>query len=240
MENLNLDKKANVGSMFDKIAFRYDFLNHFLSFGIDRSWRRKVISKISENHTHPRLLDVATGTGDLAIAAMKLDPEKINGIDISAGMLEIGREKIWRKNLTGIIELTEGNSEKIPFEDSAFDASMVAFGVRNFADPVKGLSEMARVVRPGGLVAVLEFSKPQNFPFRQLYLFYFRFILPVIGRMVSGDPEAYRYLHDSVMQFPDNEQFIDLMMKAGLCSVRQTKLTGGIASIYTGLKPLEQ
>jgi len=236
MENYQ-DKKAIVGSMFDKIAFRYDFLNHFLSFGIDRSWRRKAIRIISETHKNPKMLDVATGTGDLAIGAMKLDPEHITGIDISAKMLEIGREKIRRKNLTGIIELTEGDSEKIPFEDDAFDVSMVAFGVRNFADPLKGLSEMSRVVRPGGLVLVLEFSRPQGFPFRQLFFFYFRFILPVIGRIVSGNREAYSYLHDSVMQFPDNEQFIDLMNKAGLDNVRQTRLTGGIASIYTGLKP---
>jgi demethylmenaquinone methyltransferase/2-methoxy-6-polyprenyl-1,4-benzoquinol methylase len=236
MENYQ-DKKTSVGSMFDKIAFRYDLLNHFLSFGIDRSWRRKAIRIIAKTHKNPKILDVATGTGDLAIAAMRLDPVHITGIDISAKMIEIGRAKIRRKNLSGKIELTEGDSEKIPFEDNSFDASIVAFGVRNFADPLKGLSEMARVVRTGGLILVLEFSKPRNFPFRQLYFLYFRFIMPLIGRIISGDREAYRYLHDSVMQFPDNDQFIDLMNKAGVGYVRQTKLTGGIASIYTGLKP---
>jgi demethylmenaquinone methyltransferase/2-methoxy-6-polyprenyl-1,4-benzoquinol methylase len=240
MEELNQDKKAAVGSMFDNIAFRYDFLNHFLSFGTDRLWRKKAIKIISETHGNPEILDVATGTGDLAISAMKLDPAHVTGIDISPKMLEIGKEKIIRKNLAGKIDLKEGDSENIPFSDDSFDVAMVAFGLRNFADPLKGLSEMQRVIRPGGLLMILEFSKPSKFPLRQIYFFYFRHLLPLIGRLVSGDRKAYRYLHDSVMLFPDNEQLTGLMTKAGLTGVRQKKLTGGIASIYTGLKPFIQ
>ncbi len=151
-------------------------------------------------------------------------------------MLEIGRDKINRKGLSGRIELIHGDSENIPFEDNVFDVAMVAFGVRNFEDPLKGLSEMRRVVRAGGMVLVLEFSKPVKFPFRQLYNFYFLKILPVIGRLFSGNAGAYKYLPESVMQFPDNERFMSLMIKAGLGSVKQKRITFGIASIYTGLK----
>jgi demethylmenaquinone methyltransferase/2-methoxy-6-polyprenyl-1,4-benzoquinol methylase len=231
------DIKRDVGFMFDRIAFRYDFLNHFLSFGIDRIWRRKAIKLISGSYRDPEILDVATGTGDLAIAAMKIAPKHITGIDISTKMLEAGKEKVRKKNLTGTIDLREGDSKNIPFGDESFDVAMVAFGVRNFTDPVKGLSEMQRVIRQGGSVLVLEFSRPAKFPVSQIYYFYFRFILPLIGSLVSGDRKAYRYLHDSVMSFPDNEQFLDLMKKAGLAGVKQNKLSGGIASIYTGFKP---
>jgi demethylmenaquinone methyltransferase / 2-methoxy-6-polyprenyl-1,4-benzoquinol methylase len=237
MKEPQSDKKTEIGSMFNDIAFRYDFLNHFLSFGIDRMWRRKAIKLISGVHNKPEVLDVATGTGDLAIAAMKLDPEHITGIDISRKMLEIGKEKIMRRDLSDKIDLKEGDSENIPFGNNSFDVAMVSFGVRNFADPLKGLSEMQRVIKPGGLIMVLEFSKPSTFLFRQLYFFYFRHLLPLIGKRVSGNRKAYRYLHDSVMLFPDNEQFTGLMIKAGLAGVRQKKLSGGIASIYTGLKP---
>jgi len=226
--------------MFDSIAPSYDFLNHFLSFGTDRIWRKKAIRIISESYKNPRILDVAAGTADLSIAAIKLDPEHITGIDISVKMLEIGREKISRKRLDDRIELIQGDSEKIPFANDHFDVAMVAFGVRNFADPLKGLSEMTRVVRRGGMVMVLEFSKPVKSPVRQLYIFYFLNVLPNIGRLFSKNKKAYSYLPESVMQFPDNEQFIELMMKAGLSSVRQEKLTWGVASIYTGLKQTMQ
>lgn len=236
MQNLQSDKKANVTSMFDSIAPSYDFLNHFLSFGTDRIWRKKAIRIISESFKNPKILDVAAGTADLSLAAMKLDPEHITGIDISVKMLEIGREKISRKRLDDRIELVQGDSEKIPFANDHFDVAMVAFGVRNFADPLKGLSEMTRVVRRGGMVMVLEFSKPVKSPVRQLYNFYFLNVLPLIGRLFSKNKKAYSYLPESVMQFPDNEQFIELMVKAGLSSVRQKKLTWGVASIYTGLK----
>jgi demethylmenaquinone methyltransferase/2-methoxy-6-polyprenyl-1,4-benzoquinol methylase len=222
--------------MFDSIAHSYDFLNHFLSFGIDRIWRRKAIRIISKSFKNPKILDVATGTADLSIAALKAEPASITGIDISDGMLEIGRNKIISKGLSGRIQLINGDSENIPFKDNSFEVAIVAFGVRNFLDPLKGLSEMTRVVRTGGMVLVLEFSRPEKFPFRQLYNFYFLKILPVIGRLFSGNAGAYRYLPESVMQFPDNEQFMELMKKAGLGTVRQKRLTMGIASIYTGHK----
>lgn len=230
-------KTEEVRAMFNSIAWRYDFLNHFLSFGIDRSWRRKAIRIISQTGRHDRILDVATGTGDLAIAAMKLGPEKITGIDISPGMLEIGREKIRKKGMSERIELLPGDSENISFPDNTFDIAMVAFGVRNFSDPVKGLSEMNRVLQPGGMIMVLEFSKPTAFPFRQIFNLYFLNILPLFGRFFSKDRSAYRYLPDTVMKFPDNQEFMNLMSAAGFREIRQKKLSSGIASIYTGFKP---
>jgi demethylmenaquinone methyltransferase/2-methoxy-6-polyprenyl-1,4-benzoquinol methylase len=232
----NEDKKAAVESMFDSIAWRYDFLNHFLSLNIDRLWRRRAINIIARSYKNPYILDVATGTADLAIAAMKLNPSKITGIDISRKMLEIGKEKVLKKGYSEKIELTWGDSEKIPFADNAFDVAMVAFGVRNFSDPVRGLSEMRRVIRDGGMIMVLEFSKPSGFPFKPLYNFYFRNILPLFGRFFSKDKAAYNYLPDSVMKFPDNEEFIKLLVQAGYTNTKQLKLTGGVASIYTGMK----
>ncbi len=226
---------TGTGSMFDSIAFRYDFLNHFLSFGIDRSWRKKAIREISLLNPHPsKILDVATGTGDLAIAALKLSPDHITGIDISGKMLEMGREKLRKKSLQERIEMLQCDSQKIFFPDRSFDVTMVAFGVRNFSDPLKGLSEMARVLIPGGVIMVLEFSRPSHTPFKQLYNFYFLKILPLIGKIISKSDYAYRYLPESVLQFPDNEQFITLLGKAGFTEVRQKRLTGGVASIYTG------
>ncbi|MBS1232012.1 MAG: demethylmenaquinone methyltransferase [Bacteroidetes bacterium] len=234
---ISSDKKSAIGSMFDSIAWRYDLLNHFLSFGIDRCWRKKAIRIISGIHENPeQILDVATGTGDLAIAALKLNPIHITGIDISRKMLDAGREKLIRKGLSDRIDLIECDSEKISSGDNTFDVAMVAFGVRNFSNPLKGLSEMERVLRKGGLIMILEFSKPSGFFFRQLYYFYFLRILPVVGKIISKSSTAYRYLPESVMQFPDNEQFIDMLKQAGFTSVRQKKLTGGVASIYTGLK----
>lgn len=230
------EKKAAVESMFDSIAWRYDFLNHFLSFNIDRFWRRRAIKIISESYKSPFILDVATGTADLAIAAMKLNPSKITGIDISHKMLEIGKEKIRRKGFTGKIELVPGDSENIPFSDDNFDVAMVAFGVRNFSDPVRGLKEMNRVIRKSGMIMVLEFSKPSGFPFKPIYNIYFRNILPFFGRLFSKDKAAYRYLPESVMKFPDNEEFLKLLIQAGFSGIHQVKLTGGVASIYTGIK----
>jgi demethylmenaquinone methyltransferase / 2-methoxy-6-polyprenyl-1,4-benzoquinol methylase len=234
--NFNDSKRAAVESMFDSIAWRYDFLNHFLSFGIDRLWRRRAVKIISKSYKNPVILDVASGTGDLAIAAMKLNPVKVTGIDISRNMLEIGKMKIDKKGLTGRIELIPGDSTKIPFEDNAFDVAMVAFGVRNFSDPLKGLIEMKRVIRKEGMIMVLEFSKPSVFPFRPVYNFYFRNILPFFGRLFSKDKAAYDYLPDSVMKFPDNEEFLKMLCDAGFSNTMQIKLTGGVASIYTGIK----
>ncbi|HLN22312.1 MAG TPA: bifunctional demethylmenaquinone methyltransferase/2-methoxy-6-polyprenyl-1,4-benzoquinol methylase UbiE [Bacteroidales bacterium] len=230
------DKKNYVRTMFDSIAWRYDFLNHFLSFGTDRRWRRKAIKIISAHKNNPVILDIATGTGDLAIAAVKINPEKIIGIDISSGMLEIGKKKISKLGLTSKIELMIADSEQLPFADNSFDVVMVAFGIRNFSDPVKGLYEMKRVLNGSGLVLILEFSRPQKFPFRNVYNFYFRNILPLFGRIFSGNSNAYTYLPQSVMKFPDNENFIKMMESAGFISSKQVKLTGGVASIYTGIK----
>lgn len=234
--SLHKDKRELVESMFDSIAWRYDFLNHFLSFGIDHLWRRRAVRIISRSFKNPHILDVATGTGDLAIAAMKLDPVRICGIDISEGMLDIGKEKIAKKGYSGKIELTRADSENIPFEDDLFDVVMVAFGVRNFADPLRGLTEMRRVIRNNGMILVLEFSKPSAFPFRPVYNFYFRNILPFFGRLFSKDKSAYTYLPDSVSQFPDNEEFLKLLTDAGFNDTGQVKMTGGVASIYTGIK----
>jgi demethylmenaquinone methyltransferase/2-methoxy-6-polyprenyl-1,4-benzoquinol methylase len=239
MENqpaISGDKKAAVESMFDSIAWRYDFLNHFLSFNFDRIWRRRAIKIISRYCNSPEILDVATGTGDLAIAAMKLNPSGIKGIDISQKMLEIGRLKIEKLGLNNKVELINGDSENIPFGDKVFDVTMVAFGVRNFADPAKGLAEMFRVTREVGMIMVLEFSKPSGFPFKPLYNFYFKNILPLFGRFFSNDRAAYKYLPDSVMKFPDNEAFLKLLANAGFSAAHQEKLTGGVASIYTGFK----
>jgi demethylmenaquinone methyltransferase/2-methoxy-6-polyprenyl-1,4-benzoquinol methylase len=237
---LNNDKKASVESMFDAIAWRYDFLNHFLSFGIDHLWRRRAIRIISKAYKNPHILDVATGTGDLALAAMKLNPSKIEGIDISQKMLEIGMKKIDKKGFSAKISLQQADSENLPFIDSSFDVAMVAFGVRNFSDPLKGLSEMRRVIRDKGMIMVLEFSKPTGYPFRQVYNFYFRNILPFFGKLFSKDKAAYRYLPDSVMQFPDNADFLQLLVLAGFSETKQVKLTGGVASIYTGIKSVMQ
>jgi demethylmenaquinone methyltransferase/2-methoxy-6-polyprenyl-1,4-benzoquinol methylase len=220
--------------MFDSIALKYDFLNHFLSFGIDRFWRRKAIRTISAYKKNPVILDVATGTADLAIEAMRIDPVKITGIDISTKMLEEGRKKIERKGLVGKIELVCADSENIPFDNNSFDVAMVAFGVRNFTDPLKGLSEMKRVLNENGMIMVLEFSKPKGVIFRTMYDFYSLGFLPLVGRLVSKDKSAYRYLPDSIRKFPNNELFLDMLQKAGFADTRQIRLSGGIASIYTG------
>ncbi len=222
--------------MFDSIAWRYDFLNHLLSFGIDRSWRKRAISIISETHKNPNIIDVATGTGDLAFDAVKLDPVKITGIDISEKMLDLGKRKAQDKGLTGLIEFIKCDSENICFEDNTFDVAMVAFGVRNFSDPLKGLSEMRRVLRKGGMTMVLEFSKPDGHFFKHAYNFYFRKFLPTIGGFFSKNRKAYSYLNESVMGFPSGEEFIELMRKAGFSGISHTRLTNGIASIYTGIK----
>jgi demethylmenaquinone methyltransferase/2-methoxy-6-polyprenyl-1,4-benzoquinol methylase len=228
--------KTSIGQMFDSIAWRYDFLNHLLSFGVDRYWRRKAVGKISESLKNPRIIDVATGTGDLAIEAMRLDPVKITGIDISDKMLELAIQKIKAKHLEDVIEFVKCDSENISFNDNTFDAAMVAFGVRNFSDPVKGLAEMRRVVRNGGLVVVLEFSKPDGFIFKHLYSFYFKNLLPFTGALFSRHRNAYRYLNESVTKFADNEKFIQMMKMSGLSEIKQTRMTRGIASIYTGVK----
>ncbi|MGB8491135.1 MAG: bifunctional demethylmenaquinone methyltransferase/2-methoxy-6-polyprenyl-1,4-benzoquinol methylase UbiE [Bacteroidales bacterium] len=229
-----------IGPMFDSIARRYDFLNHLLSFGVDRSWRRKTVQLISEYCSEPRIIDVATGTGDLAIEASRIGPAMIRGIDISERMLELARRKVDRKRLSGMIEFARCDSENICFRDCTFDVAMVAFGVRNFSDPEKSLAEMRRVVKPGGLIVILEFSKPASFPFKQAYNLYFKNLLPLIGRVFSKNRGAYRYLHDSVMKFADNEEFMAILKNAGFANVRQMRLTSGVATIYSGIRQVIQ
>ena len=221
--------------MFDRIAGRYDFMNHFLSLGIDIQWRKKAV-KMLKNKGIKNLLDIATGTGDLAIAMRATGATSITGVDISAGMLEVGKKKIKERGLDELIELQLGDSENLPFEDNSFDAVTVAFGVRNFENLEKGLSEINRVLRPGGTALVLEFSQPTKFPFKQIYQGYFKFILPAIGRVASKDKDAYDYLQRSVNAFPHGESFLKKMEGAGFESNKNRPLTLGIASIYTGIK----
>lgn len=230
------DKKTNIASMFDSIAWRYDFLNHLLSFGFDYLWRKKAIKMIGESYRYPKILDVATGTGDMAIAAVKICPEKVIGIDISEKMLEKGRKKIERKNLSDLVELIICDSENMSFDEGTFDVAMVAFGVRNFSDPRKGLSEMHRVIKKGGMALVLEFSRPDGIVFKYAYNFYFRYLLPFFGALLSGHRKAYKYLNESVMNFAEKEKFMQIMHKAGFSELKQTRLTKGIATIYSGVK----
>lgn len=228
------DKEKVVG-MFNSIAPTYDFLNHFLSLNIDKVWRRKLV-KLVAPYKPERILDVASGTGDLAIALNKLKPSGIVGVDISEGMLEVGRKKIARKGLSNVITLLYGDSENLPFPTNSFNAVTVSFGVRNFAHLDIGLSDMCRVLKPGGVVAVLEFSMPRRFPVVQLYKFYFLKMLPFFGKMFSGHSDAYTYLPESVLQFPSGEKFLKLMEDAGFSNVKEKRLSFGIASIYTGQK----
>lgn len=224
-------KKEQVAEMFDNISHRYDFLNHFLSLGIDRSWRKKAI-KILQKDKPKVVLDVATGTGDFALEALKLNPEKIFGIDISEGMLAKGNEKVKRKGLEKVIELKYGDSESIPFEDSSFDAITVAFGVRNFENLNSGLSEMKRVLKKEGKLVILEFSKPKSFPIKNIYNLYFHNILPKIGKMVSKDSSAYTYLPESVNAFPEGEDFENILRDIGFKVLKTYPQFFGIASIY--------
>ncbi len=229
-------KKKQVSNMFDNIAPWYDFLNHFLSLGIDISWRKKAIRSLRDLQPK-RILDVATGTADLALEAeSQLSPTQIVGIDISKEMLEIGRQKLEKKGLTDKIELLEGDSENIPFPDNTFDAVTVAFGVRNFENLSQGLQQMHRVMRVGGRIAILEFSKPALFPFRQLYNFYFKNLLPAIGKITSKDPKAYRYLYESVQAFPDGRDFVNTLEKIGFKSASFKPLTLGICTLYLAEK----
>ncbi len=224
-------KKAQIAGMFNNIAHRYDFLNHFLSLGIDKLWRRKAINLLKPK-SPKNILDLATGTGDLAIAALKLNPEKIIGLDISTGMLAKGNEKIKKRKLHPRIELLEGDSENIPYSENHFDAITVAFGVRNFENLEKGLSEMHRVLHKGGACVILEFSKPRSFPMKQLYGFYFKNILPLLGKIVSKDQSAYTYLPESVQEFPDGPEFLAILEKLQFRNLRIYPVSFGIASIY--------
>jgi len=228
-------KKQQVADMFNSISEKYDFLNHFLSLRTDIRWRKKAI-RMLKNEAPKRILDIATGTGDFAIESLKLSPEKVVGLDISEGMLSVGRRKMRRRGVDHIIDMQFGDSENMRFADNSFDAVIVAFGVRNFEDIEKGLKEMNRVLRPGGKVVILEFSKPTIFPFKQLYHFYFRWVLPKIGRLVSGDHAAYTYLPKSVNEFPYGENFLQILEKTGYKNNQCKPLTLGISSVYSGEK----
>ena len=230
-----LSKKEQVARMFDNISGRYDFLNHFLSLGIDKAWRKKAV-RLLEPYKPKVILDVATGTGDFALQSMTLKPEKIIGVDISEGMLEVGRKKMSDRGLNKIIEMRNGDSENLPFSDNNFDAVTVGFGVRNFENLTKGLLEIYRVMRPGAILVVLEFSRPKRFPFKQLYNFYFKIILPKIGRWISRDKAAYTYLPESVEAFPDGDDFINILNSTGFKNTACKPLTFGISSIYTAQK----
>ncbi|MEQ9100037.1 MAG: bifunctional demethylmenaquinone methyltransferase/2-methoxy-6-polyprenyl-1,4-benzoquinol methylase UbiE [Imperialibacter sp.] len=228
-------KKAQVAEMFNNISRRYDFLNHFLSLGIDIVWRKKAVRELKEIKPK-QILDIATGTGDFAIEALSLKPDKVIGVDISEGMLAMGKKKIARMKLEDKVELQMGDSEKLLFDDNTFDAVIVAFGVRNFENLEKGLADMWRVLKPGGKVVVLEFSKPTRFPMKQLYSFYFKYILPIIGRMISKDRAAYTYLPESVKAFPDGVLFTNILDRVGFKKTICKPQTFGICSIYTGIK----
>lgn len=232
----NRSKKGQVEEMFDNISPKYDALNHILSLNIDKIWRRKTIQKLKP-YSPTTILDIATGTGDFAVAATKLANVKITGIDISEGMLNVARKKINKKKLGGKIEFKKADSENLSFEDKTFDAAIVGFGVRNFENLNQGLSEIFRVLKPGSVFFVLEFSKPLSAPFRQIYMFYFRRILPFIGRVISKDNSAYSYLPESVNEFPDGESFLTILADVGFVKNQCFRQTFGIASIYEAHKP---
>ena len=229
-------KKNQVEEMFDNISPRYDLLNHILSVNIDKIWRKRAVKKLARYHPKT-ILDIATGTGDFAIATSKIEPDKITGIDISEGMLKIGRKKISRIGLTDKIELIKADSENLPFKEKAFDAAVVGFGVRNFENLEIGLAEILRVLKPGGVFIVLEFSKPRHTPFKQFYNFYFSYILPFLGKLISKDKRAYNYLPESVREFPDGNDFIAILKKVGFVNGFWYPQTFGIASIYHVQKP---
>jgi demethylmenaquinone methyltransferase / 2-methoxy-6-polyprenyl-1,4-benzoquinol methylase len=228
-------KREQVAEMFDNISPKYDLLNHVLSAGIDIYWRKKAI-RLLKPEQPKKILDIATGTGDFAIEALALKPDKVIGVDISEGMLAIGREKMKKLGHDSVIELRTGDSEKLLFPDNEFDAVIVSFGVRNFENLLRGLTDMHRVTRPGGTCVVLEFSKPRLFPFKQLYGFYSNTVMPMIGRLISKDQSAYTYLPESVQAFPDGPDFIRIFEQAGFTKTKWISLTFGICSIYIGKK----
>ncbi|MGF2411779.1 bifunctional demethylmenaquinone methyltransferase/2-methoxy-6-polyprenyl-1,4-benzoquinol methylase UbiE [Ferruginibacter sp.] len=232
----NSSKKQQVAAMFDDIAFKYDFLNRFLSAGIDIRWRKKAIKQIADLHPK-KILDVATGTADVAIMASGiLKPEKIIGIDISDGMLEVGRQKVTKAGLGNIIELLNGDSETINFKNDSFDAVTVAFGVRNFQHLEKGLSEIYRVLKPGGKLVVLEFSKPKMPGVKSIYDLYMKVITPNVGKLFSKNRNAYKYLDESIQKFPEGKNFTQILDNLGYLNTYCKPLSLGICSIYCGTK----
>jgi demethylmenaquinone methyltransferase / 2-methoxy-6-polyprenyl-1,4-benzoquinol methylase len=234
-KNSELGKKEQVTQMFDTISTNYDGLNRVISLGIDVKWRKKVVQIVGENHPK-QILDIATGTGDLVMMMANLNPDKIIGLDISAGMLEVGKQKINKANLSGKIDMIVGDSEEMPFEYDTFDAITVSFGVRNFANLDKGIKEIARVLKPTGVLVILETSNPTKFPFKQGYKFYTNFILPLVGKLFSKDKVAYTYLSESANSFPFGEAFNNILRKNGFSDVTHHPVTFGVATIYTARK----
>jgi demethylmenaquinone methyltransferase / 2-methoxy-6-polyprenyl-1,4-benzoquinol methylase len=234
-KDLSLGKKDQVAQMFDNISGKYDFLNHFFSLGIDILWRKKAV-KLLQKYKPKSILDVASGTADFAIEALALNPNKIIGVDISEGMLAVGEQKIKAINKQNIISLKVADSEKLPFESNTFDAVIVSFGVRNFDNLLAGLTDMYRVTEKGGVCLVLEFSRPKSFPMKQIFSFYFKNIMPTIGKLISKDSSAYTYLPASVKVFPDGEDFLKIFQTAGFKNTKCIPLTFGISSIYIGEK----
>jgi demethylmenaquinone methyltransferase / 2-methoxy-6-polyprenyl-1,4-benzoquinol methylase len=231
----SLGKKEQVTKMFDNISENYDDLNRVISLGIDVKWRKKVV-KIVADKNPKTILDIATGTGDLAILMTKTSAEKIVGLDLSSGMLEVGKQKIKQKNLSDRIELIQADSENIPFEDNYFDAITVSFGIRNFETLEKGLKEIYRVLKPNGVFVILETSVPTKFPFKQGYYFYTRFILPIIGKIFSKDKSAYSYLSTSAANFPYGEKLNNILRKVSFIDCIALPQTFGVATIYTATK----
>ena len=228
-------KKEEVAQMFNNISANYDFLNHFLSLGIDHLWRKRAVKQLQKQQPKV-LLDLATGTGDFAIACLKLKPEKIIGMDISSGMLEVGKLKMKKRAFDNIIDMQLGDSENMPFADHTFHAITVGFGVRNYENLEKGLGEMLRVLKPGGQAVILEFSKPKAFPIKQLFGFYSKVLIPLFGKYISKDERAYTYLPESVAAFPEGAAFVAVLEKVGYQTLEPIRLSGGIASIYIGTK----
>lgn len=234
-KNQTTSKKEQVAAMFDNIAPKYDFLNQLLSLGIHKGWRRKAI-RLLEAQKPKTILDIATGTADFAIEAMKLNPTKVVGVDISEGMLKLGRDKINKLGLQNKIELKTGDSESLPFSDNSFDAITVGFGVRNFENLEKGVADIYRVLNPDGMLVILEFSKPIHFPVKQVYNFYFKYVTPFVGKLFSKDSSAYTYLPESVNAFPAGDEFLKILNNAGFKETKAISLTFGIASIYIARK----
>lgn len=228
-------KKEQVAEMFNNISHKYDFLNHFLSLGIDKLWRKKAV-KLLKKYQPKSLLDIATGTGDFALEGLKLNPERLVGVDISEGMMAMGREKLKKKGLDKKITLQYGDSENLPFNDGEFDAVTVGFGVRNFENLEKGLSDIKRVLSENGVVAVLEFSKPKAFPIKQLFGFYSKYLIPFFGKLISKDDAAYTYLPESVEAFPEGDDFLAILKKVGFKNTYRKPVSGGIATIYMAEK----
>jgi demethylmenaquinone methyltransferase/2-methoxy-6-polyprenyl-1,4-benzoquinol methylase len=233
--NTERSKKEEVAEMFNSISSRYDFLNHFLSLGIDHIWRRKAIRELKSLQPK-RILDLATGTGDFAIAALRLNPTKIVGMDISKGMLSMGEIKMKKRGFDQVIEMKLGDSEALPFENDSFDAITVGFGVRNFENLTLGLSEMLRVTRKDGKIIILEFSKPKKFPVKQAFYLYSKYFIPFFGKRISKDAKAYSYLPESVAAFPEGEEFKNILLQIGYRNVQSKLVSGGIATIYIAEK----